>query len=158
MHMYRTEPHSWVPPRITRITNAEPQLTLGPVPGVARVQTVPRLQYYWIRSHLALDGVSQEEQYFMGLAYENILASGPNAGQPIRSFFSLLLCVADSMCSVLPHYSPVKSTAFFHTPGPLFVIDIFFRCSWRDLPDVLALATVSSIFSWLLRSTIHHSM
>jgi Xaa-Pro aminopeptidase len=54
----------------------------------------------------------RKNKYFMGLAYENISASGPNAGQPIRPFFSLLLCVADSTCSALPHYSPVKSKAW----------------------------------------------
>jgi Xaa-Pro aminopeptidase len=54
----------------------------------------------------------RKNKYFMGLVYENILASGPNAGQPIRPFFGLLLCIADLMCSALPHYSPVKLKAW----------------------------------------------
>jgi hypothetical protein len=63
------------------------------------------------KATLCLMEFRRKNKYFMGLAYENILASGPNAGQPIRPFFSLLLCVADSTCSALPHYSPVKSKA-----------------------------------------------
>lgn len=54
----------------------------------------------------------QLEKY-QGLAYENISASGPNAGEPY--IFPRLYTVLISLCpcSALPHYSPRKATARF---------------------------------------------
>jgi hypothetical protein len=65
---------------------------------------------YEAASHLT--EFCRKNKYFIGLAYENISVSGPNAGQPIRPFFGLLLCIADSTCSALPHYSPIKLKAW----------------------------------------------
>jgi Xaa-Pro aminopeptidase len=50
----------------------------------------------------------RNNKYFMGLAYENISASGPNAGE---STLASRLSDVLSISSALPHYSPSKSTA-----------------------------------------------
>src|SRR6185437_10538301 len=46
---------------------------------------------------------------FMGLAYENISASGPNAGELCRQVNSRCL----RLLSALPHYSPDRHSARF---------------------------------------------
>lgn len=52
----------------------------------------------------------QLEKY-QGLAYENISASGPNAGEPYT--VPVVAHCADRTLSALPHYSPRKATARF---------------------------------------------
>ena len=51
----------------------------------------------------------KETQKFMGLAYENISASGPNAGS-LLSMISLLY-VLKPISLAIPHYSPTRSNA-----------------------------------------------
>jgi Xaa-Pro aminopeptidase len=52
----------------------------------------------------------RKNKYFMGLAYENISASGPNAGQ-LPGSRDVWLLAAHVACAALPHYSPTKSKA-----------------------------------------------
>jgi hypothetical protein len=57
----------------------------APIP--AQVQAVPRLQYYRIRSHLVLDGVSQEEQVFHGTGIQEHFGEWAKCRSAHQAFF-----------------------------------------------------------------------